>query len=266
MKRISSARARAVGDARHWPACLHALPEPGRLRQPRGQRASRDGGNPWKADALGDGRSSAGNCNFQLCRDDRLHCGLGRRRVVVPSHHLLRHADQRPDYGLWIDGSAGARGENIRMRYSRRDPHDDPPRRRPRSPAPRRVMTLAELQRTPGGWGWVYCEGQTSSTGWASMAINQMTPAPACPQRSEATSASDCLDRSPGAACRAPRTHRDHDAPGPDYAALLPPSPARSLEMTVDLAAAMAFNRRQTFVRWPSVHAFVIKIVKLNRS
>jgi hypothetical protein len=37
------------------------------------------------------------------------------------------------------------------MRYGRRDPHDDPPRGRPRIPAPERVLTLAEMQRTPGG-------------------------------------------------------------------------------------------------------------------
>jgi hypothetical protein len=38
------------------------------------------------------------------------------------------------------------------MRYGRRDPHDDPPRRRPRTGASARVLTLAEMQHTPSGW------------------------------------------------------------------------------------------------------------------
>jgi len=45
------------------------------------------------------------------------------------------------------------------MRHTRRDPHDDPPRRPTRRP-PDRVSTLGEMQRTPGGWIWVHCEGQ----------------------------------------------------------------------------------------------------------
>ena len=45
------------------------------------------------------------------------------------------------------------------MRHGRRDPHDDPPRR-PARPLPDRVLTLGEMQRTPGGWVWVYCEAQ----------------------------------------------------------------------------------------------------------
>jgi hypothetical protein len=46
------------------------------------------------------------------------------------------------------------------MRHGRRDPHDDPPRRSSRSWTGDRVPTLGEMQRTPGGWVWVYCEGQ----------------------------------------------------------------------------------------------------------
>jgi hypothetical protein len=49
------------------------------------------------------------------------------------------------------------------MRHGRRDPHDDPPRRPTRSRARERVCTLGEMQKTPGGWVWVYCEGQGCS-------------------------------------------------------------------------------------------------------
>lgn len=41
----------------------------------------------------------------------------------------------------------------------RRDPHDDPPRRPPRTRAPERVATLGEIHTAPH-WFWLYCEGQ----------------------------------------------------------------------------------------------------------
>src|SRR5215470_51428 len=47
------------------------------------------------------------------------------------------------------------------MRHGRRDPHDDPPRASSRRWARgSTAITIGELQRTPGGWVWVYCEGQ----------------------------------------------------------------------------------------------------------
>jgi hypothetical protein len=44
------------------------------------------------------------------------------------------------------------------MRYGRRDPHDDPPRGKPRSRAPARVATLGQIHTAPH-WFWVHCEG-----------------------------------------------------------------------------------------------------------
>src|SRR5215831_21283595 len=44
------------------------------------------------------------------------------------------------------------------MRYGRRDPHDDPPRRPTRTRAPAQAATLGEIN-TPPHWFWVCCEG-----------------------------------------------------------------------------------------------------------
>jgi hypothetical protein len=45
----------------------------------------------------------------------------------------------------------------------RHDPHDDPPRPL-RSFTEHRTPTMGEMQRTPGGWVWVYCERCNHST------------------------------------------------------------------------------------------------------
>jgi hypothetical protein len=41
----------------------------------------------------------------RFCSHDRRN--INHRGRVVPSHHLLRLADQQPNYGLWIDGLRG---------------------------------------------------------------------------------------------------------------------------------------------------------------
>jgi hypothetical protein len=43
----------------------------------------------------------------------------------------------------------------------RRDPHDEPLQHRLRRRSPELVSTLGEMQQTPGGWCWLYCNDLT---------------------------------------------------------------------------------------------------------